>query len=112
MAPAGRRSRRSPIPIIFLFIGSFMLAQAMFVHGVDRRIAYTALSLAVIGTSPCPCILLVYGGVCTALLSMWISNTATTAMMFPIGLAIIAHLSREAQRPAAPTCGSSRPRSC
>ena len=38
-------------------------------------------------------ILLVYGGVCTAL-SMWISNTATTAMMFPIGLSIIAHLSR------------------
>ena len=28
-------------PIIFLFIGGFMLAQAMFVHGVDRRIAYT-----------------------------------------------------------------------
>ena len=79
-------------PIIFLFIGGFMLAQAMFVHGVDRRIAYTALALPGVGTSAIR-ILVVYGAVCTAL-SMWISNTATTAMMFPIGLSIIAHLSR------------------
>ena len=33
-------------PIIFLFIGSFILAEAMFVHGVDRRIAFTAPGLA------------------------------------------------------------------
>ncbi len=79
-------------PIIFLFIGGFMLAQAMFVHGVDRRIAYTALAMPGVGTSAFR-ILLVYGGVCTAL-SMWISNTATTAMMFPIGLSIIAHVWR------------------
>ena len=79
-------------PIIFLFIGGFMLAQAMFVHGVDRRIAYGALALPGVGSSALR-ILLVYGAVCTAL-SMWISNTATTAMMFPIGLSIIAHLSR------------------
>lgn len=80
-------------PIIFLFIGGFMLAQAMFVHGVDRRIAYSALALPGVGTSAVR-ILMVYGGVCTVL-SMWISNTATTAMMFPIGLSIIAHLSRQ-----------------
>ena len=79
-------------PIIFLFIGGFMLAQAMFVHGVDRRIAYGALALPGVGSSAFR-ILLVYGAVCTAI-SMWISNTATTAMMFPIGLSIIAHLSR------------------
>ncbi len=79
-------------PIIFLFIGGFMLAQAMFVHGVDRRIAYSALSIRGVGTSAFR-ILMVYGAVCT-LLSMWISNTATTAMMFPIGLSIIAHLWR------------------
>jgi solute carrier family 13 (sodium-dependent dicarboxylate transporter), member 2/3/5 len=79
-------------PIIFLFIGGFMLAQAMFVHGVDRRIAYGALALPGVGSSAFR-ILLVYGAVC-AVLSMWISNTATTAMMFPIGLSIIAHLTR------------------
>jgi len=94
VAPA--RQALSPFadPIIFLFIGSFMLAQAMFVHGVDRRIAYTALSMRMVGTSAFR-ILLVYAGVCTAI-SMWISNTATTAMMFPIGLSIIAHLKRTA----------------
>ena len=31
-------------PVVFVFIGGFILAEAMFVHGVDRRIAYTALS--------------------------------------------------------------------
>jgi sodium-dependent dicarboxylate transporter 2/3/5 len=79
-------------PVIFLFIGGFMLAEAMFVHGVDRRIAYTALSWKWIGTSA-PRVLLVYGGV-AMLISMWMSNTATTAMMFPIGLSIVAHLAR------------------
>jgi solute carrier family 13 (sodium-dependent dicarboxylate transporter), member 2/3/5 len=92
VAPA--RAALAPFadPIIFLFIGSFILAQAMFVHGVDRRIAYTALSWRFIGSSG-PRILVVYGAVATTL-SMWISNTATTAMMFPIGLSIIAHLAR------------------
>jgi sodium-dependent dicarboxylate transporter 2/3/5 len=79
-------------PIIFLFIGSFMLAQAMFVHGLDRRIAYGALSWRVVGSHPAR-MLAVYGGVAAGL-SMWISNTATTAMMFPIGLSIVNHLVR------------------
>lgn len=79
-------------PIIFLFIGSFMLAEAMFVHGLDRRIAFTALSSRFVGASPTR-ILTVFGAV-TCVLSMWISNTATTAMMFPIGLSIVAHLTR------------------
>ena len=79
-------------PIIFVFIGSFILAEAMFVHGVDRRIAYTALSWRVVGTSATR-ILVMFGAV-TMVLSMWMSNTATTAMMFPIGLSIVAHLAR------------------
>jgi sodium-dependent dicarboxylate transporter 2/3/5 len=79
-------------PVIFVFIGGFMLAEAMFVHGVDRRIAYTALSWRFVSAGPGR-ILVVYGGV-TAALSMWMSNTATTAMMYPIGLSIVAHLTR------------------
>lgn len=79
-------------PIIFLFIGSFMLAEAMFAHGLDRRIAFGALSSRAVGGSPTR-ILVVYGGVATGI-SMWISNTATTAMMFPIGLSIVAHLTK------------------
>jgi sodium-dependent dicarboxylate transporter 2/3/5 len=59
---------------------------------VDRRIAYGALAIRGVGSSAVR-ILLVYGAVCTTL-SMWISNTAATAMMFPIGLSILAHLSR------------------
>jgi sodium-dependent dicarboxylate transporter 2/3/5 len=77
-------------PIIFLFIGSFMLAEAMFVHGLDRRIAFTTLSSRLVGSSAVR-MLIAYGGV-TTLLSMWISNTATTAMLFPIGLSIVGHV--------------------
>jgi sodium-dependent dicarboxylate transporter 2/3/5 len=79
-------------PIIFLFIGSFMLAEAMFAHGLDRRIAFGALSSRAVGGSPTR-ILLVFGAVATGI-SMWISNTATTAMMFPIGLSIVTHVTR------------------
>ncbi|MBI2833483.1 MAG: DASS family sodium-coupled anion symporter [Acidobacteria bacterium] len=92
VAPA--RTALAPFadPIIFLFIGSFMLAEAMFVHGVDRRIAYTALSWRMVGTSPVR-VLIVYGGV-AAFISMWVSNTATAAMLYPIGLAISVHVAR------------------
>jgi sodium-dependent dicarboxylate transporter 2/3/5 len=90
VAPA--RVAFAPIadPIIFLFIGSFMIAEAMFVHGLDRRIAYGALSSRMVGGSATR-ILITYGLVAAAI-SMWISNTATTAMMFPIGVSIVARL--------------------
>lgn len=92
VAPA--RAALAPFadPIIFLFIGSFMLAEAMFVHGLDRRIAFTALASRWVGTSGTR-ILVVYGLVGTVI-SMWMSNTATTAMMFPIGVSIVAQLRR------------------
>jgi len=94
MGIASGREALAPFadPIIFLFIGGFMLAQAMFVHGLDRRIAYSALAMPGVGSSAFR-ILFVYGAVCTAI-SMWISNTAATAMMFPIGLSIVAHMMR------------------
>jgi sodium-dependent dicarboxylate transporter 2/3/5 len=79
-------------PIIFLFIGSFMIAEAMFVHGLNRRIAFGALSSKLVAGSPTR-ILITFGLVAGAI-SMWISNTATTAMMFPIGLSIVAHLTK------------------
>jgi sodium-dependent dicarboxylate transporter 2/3/5 len=90
VAPARTAFAPFADPIIFLFIGSFMLAEAMFVHSLDRRIAFGALSSRLVGGSPTR-ILLVFGLVACAI-SMWISNTATTAMMFPIGLSIVAHL--------------------
>ncbi|HSR12029.1 MAG TPA: DASS family sodium-coupled anion symporter [Thermodesulfobacteriota bacterium] len=74
-------------PTIFLFLGSFILAEAMAIHGLDKRFAYGIMSLSWVGNSSAR-ILLVYGAI-AAFLSMWISNTAATAMMFPIGLGII-----------------------
>lgn len=74
-------------PLIFLFIGSFMLARAIFIHDLDKRFAYGVLSMKWIGASPSR-ILFAFGAV-TAFMSAWISNTATTAMMFAIGLSII-----------------------
>ena len=90
IAPAREAFAPFADPIIFLFIGSFMIAEAMFVHGLDRRLAFGALSSRLVGNSPTR-ILVTFGAV-AGLISMWISNTATTAMMFPIGLSIVAHL--------------------
>lgn len=77
-------------PLMFLFIGSFIIARAIFLHGLDKRFAYGVLSLKWIGARPSR-ILFAFGAV-TAFSSAWISNTATTAMMFAIGLSILAFL--------------------
>lgn len=74
-------------PIIFLFLGSFILAEAMAIHGLDKRFAYAIMSLKTVGNSTGR-ILCAFGVIC-GFLSMWISNTAATAMMFPIALGII-----------------------
>lgn len=74
-------------PIIFLFLGSFILAKAMSVHKLDRRIAYNIMSIQWVGSSSGR-ILFAFGAI-SAFLSMWISNTATTAMMLPIGMGIV-----------------------
>ena len=79
-------------PIIYLFLGSFLIAQAMSVHGLDKRIAFRIMALDIIGGSSFR-LLLAYGGV-AAVISMWISNTATTAMLAPIGIGIIGAMAR------------------
>ncbi len=77
-------------PLMFLFIGSFIIARAIFLHDLDKRFAFGVLSLKIIGARPAR-ILFAFGAV-TAFISGWISNTATTAMMFAIGLSILAFL--------------------
>ena len=74
--------------IIFLFLGGFIIAAAIQRWGLDRRVAITVLKKA--GNSPSRII----GGLmlAAAFLSAFISNTATTAMMLPIGLSVIALL--------------------
>ncbi|MBY6682895.1 SLC13/DASS family transporter [Rhodococcus sp. BP-316] len=70
--------------IIFLFLGGFSLAIAMEKWDLHKRIALTIV--AMIGTSPRRIILGFM--IATAFLSMWVSNTAATMMMIPVGLAV------------------------
>lgn len=74
-------------PMIFLFLGGFLLAKAMMVHGLDKRIAYGILSMRWVGDSPRRIFLAI--GLACMLCSGWISNTATAAMMFPIALGLL-----------------------
>jgi len=71
-------------PLVFLFLGGFLLARAMNVWALDSRIALTVLRFA--GSSPPRMIAGVMA--VTAFLSMWVSNTATAMVMLPIGLSI------------------------
>src|SRR5688572_20412882 len=90
VAPARQVLAYFADPIVFLFIGSFMLARAMTLHRLDQRIALSFLSIRWISTRPAR--LLAGLGFVTAGLSMWVSNTATTAMMLPIALGILGAL--------------------
>jgi sodium-dependent dicarboxylate transporter 2/3/5 len=77
-------------PVIYLFLGSFLLAGALQKWGIDRRLTLWILTRGR-AASGAPAILLAVMGV-TAFLSMWISNTATAAMMLPLGLGILSTL--------------------
>lgn len=90
--PVRRVFRSFADPVIFLFLGSFLLAEAMRLHGLNRRIAFFILDLPGVGRSPGR--LLAAFGLVTGFISMWISNTATAAMMFPIALAILGETNR------------------
>jgi sodium-dependent dicarboxylate transporter 2/3/5 len=90
VAPAKKAFAPLADPLMLLFIGSFIIARAIFLHGLDRRLAFAVLSLSWVKGSPSR-VLLVFGAV-TASLSAWISNTATTAMMYAIGLSILSFL--------------------
>ncbi len=70
---------------VFLFMGGFIIAVAMEKWDLHRRIALLIISLIGAGKRR-----IILGFMCaTAFLSMWISNTATALMMYPIGLAVV-----------------------
>jgi sodium-dependent dicarboxylate transporter 2/3/5 len=96
VAPANEAFAPFADPLIFLFVGTFMLAQAIFHHGLDRRFAFAILGLRGVGEHPGR-VLAAYGLV-TCVISMWISNTATVAMMFPIGLSLLAVMESHGER--------------
>lgn len=104
VAPANVAFAPFADPLIFLFIGTFILARAIFFHRLDRRFAFAILGLRGVGRRPGR-VLVAYAST-SALLSMWISNTATTAMMFPIGVALLRSL--ESLSPATPARGAAR----
>ncbi|RCV87035.1 SLC13 family permease [Billgrantia montanilacus] len=72
-------------PLIFLFLGGFLLAEAIQSWGLHRRIAMVVLRFS----GHCPHQLVAGFMLATAGLSMWVSNTATAALMVPIGLSVL-----------------------
>ncbi len=89
--PLGATTESYGQPIVFLYIGGFLIAIAIEKTGLHKRIALniirsmgTKLSMIILGFM-----------ISTAFISMWISNTATAIMMLPIGLAIVTATSSE-----------------
>lgn len=80
-------------PIIFLFIGSFFISEALAVHGLDRRFGHWLLSLKWVGSHPVRMMLAL--SLAVAGMSMWISNTAATAVMLPIALGVLQALRKD-----------------
>jgi solute carrier family 13 (sodium-dependent dicarboxylate transporter), member 2/3/5 len=77
---------------VFTFIGAFILAQAMLKHGVARRFAFRILALPRVGKSTTGVI--VAFGLITCVLSAFVSNTATVAMLLPTALGILSVIAK------------------
>ena len=82
-------------PIVFLFMGGFMIALGLEKHRLHERIALNLIKIT--GTSGNGIILGFM--ISTAFISMWISNTATAMMMLPIALSVINLLKSDASVP-------------
>ncbi len=88
-------------PVIYLFMGGFLIAAAFSRSGLHRRIAITIVRAG--GAAPSRLV----GSfmLATAFISLWVSNTATAAMMLPMALALLAftderaHVTGEAVNP-------------
>ena len=76
---------------VFLFLGGFLLALAMEKWGVHKQIARSIISF--VGNSKTRILLGFI--ISTGLLSMWISNTATTLMMLPMATAVVGNIKSE-----------------
>jgi sodium-dependent dicarboxylate transporter 2/3/5 len=69
-------------PIVILLLGSFIIAKAMSIQGLDRRFAFEILSIK--GISRKSTYIMLGIGLVAFLISMWVSNSATTAMMISL----------------------------
>ena len=88
-------------PLIFLYLGGFIIALSMGRWGLDRRISLVTLNW--VGTRPGA--MLAGFMLATAVLSGVVSNTATTAMMLPIAVSVI-HLVSKDNNQISPKCQS------
>jgi sodium-dependent dicarboxylate transporter 2/3/5 len=75
-------------PAVFFLMGGMFIGQAMMRHGLDRRFALSILCSRWAGRSPATVLCGV--GLAVCLVSMWVSNTAATAMVYPVTMGLIA----------------------
>jgi len=94
-APIGEITARYGHPLIFLFLGGFILGLGMERWGLHRRIALITIRL--VGVRPTR--LIAGFMIATAMLSMFVSNTATAIMMLPIGTSVIELIRRRTTDP-------------
>jgi solute carrier family 13 (sodium-dependent dicarboxylate transporter), member 2/3/5 len=87
IAPAATVLAAYADPVLFLFIGSFILAEAMKTTQLDRRLALALLDHDWATRSMSRLMLAI--GIVTCGLSLWMSNTATTAIMLPVGIGVL-----------------------
>jgi len=80
-------------PNIFLFFGGFALATALHIQQLDKMIANKIMALAKGNLF----VAVMYLFSVTAFLSMWVSNTATAAMMLPLAMGVLSRLDRNSE---------------
>lgn len=94
VAPINESAAPYSNPIIFLFLGGFIIAIALQTSNLHKRIALSIIHF--VGTKPSSIILGFI--IASAFLSMWVSNTATAVMMLPIAMSVINTASKEADQ--------------
>lgn len=88
VAPARTAFAPFATPIIFLFIGAFMMSRAVSLHGLDLRVASAILRSRVVGGRLVRVPLAL--GLFTLAVTAWVSGAATTAMMVPLAGGVVA----------------------
>lgn len=81
-------------PVVFLFMGGFMIALAMEKWNLHRRIALSIVRLTGVSANG----IILGFMLATGFLSMWISNTATAVMMLPIALSVTDLLTQDREQ--------------
>ncbi len=84
-------------PLIYLFLGGFFIAKAFEVIELDKKLSLWILSHPIVRGNVRRSLLSII--LLTAFISMWVSNTATTAMMIPLVLGMMKNLGVEEERP-------------